>query len=256
MSSLAELIERPFAHRGLHDDRSPENSLSAFSQAVAKDLAIELDVRLSFDGVPVVFHDPTLLRMCGLQHHVSEIPATRLCRVPLRDSAQTVPTLAQALHAIGGAVPLLVDLKAGIGTRRRLVDAVAILLRVYPGPVGVVSFDPWMLNALRVRAPRLPRGQTAGPTLRPALRASDADFLNVNVDRLPSAAVGRIRRSVPVVAWTVRTAESYRIAVAGADGVMLEGDAVAYASRWGTAPARSVHRHALARDEVDHATRH
>ena len=232
MTPLPELVGRPFAHRGLHDGASPENSLLAFEQAMRRGLAIELDVRLSSDGVPVVFHDPTLVRMSGIDRRVADVTASRLGRVTLADSGQGVPTLAQALHAIAGAVPVLVDLKAGLGTRRRLVDAVAILLRVYRGPVGVVSFDPWMLNAFRVRAPRVPRGQTVGPALRPAVHASAADFANVNVDRLPSAAVGRLRRSLPVVTWTVRTAESYRLAVAGADGVMVEGDAVPLAASW------------------------
>ncbi|MGC1863882.1 MAG: glycerophosphodiester phosphodiesterase family protein, partial [Methylocystis sp.] len=53
------LIERPIAHRGLHDAANGivENSLAAARAAVAGNYAIECDVQLSADGEAVVFHD-------------------------------------------------------------------------------------------------------------------------------------------------------------------------------------------------------
>ena len=55
-----------YAHRGLHDNGStaPENSLEAFKEAVKEGYGIELDVQISQDGIPVVFHDFTLERSC------------------------------------------------------------------------------------------------------------------------------------------------------------------------------------------------
>ena len=55
------------AHRGLHDNRTsaPENSLEAFRMAVEAGYGIEMDVQLTKDNIPVVFHDKTLKRMCG-----------------------------------------------------------------------------------------------------------------------------------------------------------------------------------------------
>ena len=51
-----------FAHRGFFDTGKgiPENSMPAFRRAVAAGYCIELDVQLSKDGIPVVFHDFTL----------------------------------------------------------------------------------------------------------------------------------------------------------------------------------------------------
>ena len=62
MAELAWLTERPIAHRGYHDmnNRVWENTLSAFARAGEHGYAIECDVHLSSDGVPVVFHDDTL----------------------------------------------------------------------------------------------------------------------------------------------------------------------------------------------------
>ncbi len=54
-----------YAHRGLWDAGAPENSLAAFEAARAAQIGVELDVRLTSDNVPVVFHDAGLERMCG-----------------------------------------------------------------------------------------------------------------------------------------------------------------------------------------------
>ena len=55
MSDIAWIKQRPIAHRGYHDRNKTrwENTLSAFAAAVEKNFAIECDVHLSSDGVPV-----------------------------------------------------------------------------------------------------------------------------------------------------------------------------------------------------------
>lgn len=221
-----ELLARPFAHRGLHSPGRPENSIAAFEAAIHAGFGIELDVRLSVDGAPVVFHDADLTRLCGTDARVSQLPVRDLCRRRLDGGAETIPTLVAAMHAIGGRTPVLVDLKAAAGQRARLADAAAILLRAYPGPVGVVGFDPLLLGAMRRRAPRLLRGQTLGIEMW-SCRLSTPDFLTFNIDRLPAAAVQKARRRMPVVAWTVRSPAAYRHALEIADGVIVESDAIA-----------------------------
>lgn len=51
-----------YAHRGLHDNatEAPENSMAAFRKAVDAGFGIELDIQLTKDRIPVVFHDFTL----------------------------------------------------------------------------------------------------------------------------------------------------------------------------------------------------
>ncbi len=90
------LKDTPIAHRGLHDDTRDENSLSAFAHAVYRGYAIELDVRLTKDEVPVVFHDDNLSRLCGVDKSVSEmeldIPAMRseACARLVREAVGTL----------------------------------------------------------------------------------------------------------------------------------------------------------------------
>lgn len=159
-------LEIPLAHRGLHDAaaRRPENSLSAFHAAVARGYGIELDVQLTADGKAVVFHDDTLDRMTSETGPVAARTAAELGRVALKNSDDHIPTLTDVLAAIGGRVPLLIEMKdAGdtLGpTDGRLAAAVAHALAGYDGPVAVMSFNPHYVIALRKIAPSVPRGLT------------------------------------------------------------------------------------------------
>lgn len=68
------LMGRHYAHRGLHDNKSdaPENSMAAFRKAIEAGYGIELDVQLTKDRIPVVFHDETLKRVCGVEGNVRD----------------------------------------------------------------------------------------------------------------------------------------------------------------------------------------
>lgn len=69
------------AHRGVAA-RLPENTRAALEAALAAGAAwIELDVQLSADRVPVVFHDRTLERLCGVPGAVHEKRWEELARL-------------------------------------------------------------------------------------------------------------------------------------------------------------------------------
>ncbi len=74
------------AHRGLHSELVPENSLTAFRLAVEKCLSIELDVRLTKDCRIVVFHDNDLMRMCGIEGKVFDYTYEQLSAFKLKNS--------------------------------------------------------------------------------------------------------------------------------------------------------------------------
>ena len=58
------LINRPIAHRGLHNDIYGENSISAYRNAIDNGYPIEMDVQLTKDGEVVCFHDDNAKRVC------------------------------------------------------------------------------------------------------------------------------------------------------------------------------------------------
>ena len=67
------LVERCIAHRGLHNDEFPENSLGAFQNAVDNGYPVELDVHIIADGTLVVFHDNSLSRVTGKDGYIKNL---------------------------------------------------------------------------------------------------------------------------------------------------------------------------------------
>ena len=80
MTDLSWLTARPVAHRGFHDMNKTrwENTLSAFTAAAERGYAIECDVHLSSDGVPVIIHDDDLKRLTGEDGFVWQRSAAEL----------------------------------------------------------------------------------------------------------------------------------------------------------------------------------
>ncbi len=159
-------LSRPIAHRGLHDreDGRPENSRAAMQAAVEQGYGIELDIQPSSDGVPMVVHDSTLVRLTGEEGHVRDRTADELGRLPLLGGPETIPTLRQVLDLVGGRVPLLIEIKDQDGHMGPnvgpLEQAVASVLRGYEGPVALMSFNPHSMAAMAEHSPGLPRGLT------------------------------------------------------------------------------------------------
>lgn len=100
------------AHRTSPLD-APENSLEGIAASVAAGADhVEIDVRLTRDGVPVLLHDALLLRTTLCPLPVSWVTAPQLRRLQVHGSGQPVPTFAEALAALPPGVGFAVDTKA------------------------------------------------------------------------------------------------------------------------------------------------
>lgn len=157
--ALKPFTEVYIAHRGLFDrENLPENSGAAFRDAVRKGYAVELDVRLTKDEIPVVFHDATLFRMCGVEKKVSDCTYEELCTYPLANTQKRIPTLEAALKEIAGKTPVLVEIKAE-KAHKRTAEKTAEILDSYTGVYAVQSFHPLVLVWFRNHRPGVLRGQ-------------------------------------------------------------------------------------------------
>ena len=154
------LLNVLYAHRGLFDNKTdaPENSLPAFQKAVKAGYGIELDVQLSKDGIPVVFHDASLKRMCGVEGNVWDYPLSELKQLKLADSNAEVPTLAEVLDVVDGKVPLIIEYKLYV-PQTKVCRLVNDLLRSYTGAYCIESFHPLALIWYRRHRPDVVRGQ-------------------------------------------------------------------------------------------------
>ena len=70
---LKELKKWSYAHRGLHDDTLPENSMGAFRKATEAGYGMELDVHLLADGQLAVIHDSSLKRTAGVDKKIEDM---------------------------------------------------------------------------------------------------------------------------------------------------------------------------------------
>ncbi len=156
----SQLLGWHYAHRGLHDNKgaAPENSMAAFHKAVDAGYGIEFDVQLSKDRMPVVFHDETLNRVCGVDGKVrdytyKELQGFRLCK-----SEEKIPLLEDVLQLVDGKVPLIIEIK--IHEKAGVVCEMADrLIREYKGVYCIESFHPLALLWYRKHRQNVVRGQ-------------------------------------------------------------------------------------------------
>ena len=242
----AWLTARPIAHRGGHDASAGriENSPSAARAAMARGFAIECDVQLSRDGEVLVFHDTTLERLAEASGPVANRSLAELQDLTLKGSSDKIPSLADFLALIAGAVPLITELKSRFDGDLRLADRVAEIAESYAGPLAIKSFDPAPIARLRANGISRPLGIVAEASYDDPyfaemsaeqkrdcaaflhVEATRPDFLSWRVDDLPHPTPTLLRAlaKVPVMTWTVRSEAQRRLAGLYADQIVFEGE--------------------------------
>ncbi len=229
------LVKDYIAHRGLHDDANPENSLGAFAKAIEEGYAIELDVQQIADGTVVVFHDSTLSRVTGKDGYVKNLLKSELCDYKLLNSNFCIPTLEEVLSLIDGQVPLLIEIK-NEGKVGELEKATLNILKKYNGEYAIQSFNPYSLEWFKINAPKVWRGQLSsyfkGENLsfikkfvlkRMLLnkKVSCPNFISYNAQNLPNRHV-KIYKKLPLLAWCVRSQTEYMKVVKHCDNIIFE----------------------------------
>ena len=233
MTMNSWLTARPIAHRGLHDMNKSvwENTLTAFGRAVDGNYAIECDVNLSADGVPIVIHDSELQRLTGADGFVWQRTAAELGALRVGGTGDHPPTLKEMLDFVDGRVPMVIELKGVPGHDSGLVEQVGALLLDYPGNAAIMSFDHWLVRDFARHAPGIPAGLTALGTSEGdmeahfSMLAHNISFVSYCLADMPNRFVdfGRDRLSMPVITWTVRDQAAVDKTFALANQMTFEG---------------------------------
>ena len=228
-----------YAHRGLWDDETPENTIPAIRRAVRHGFGVTLDVRPRQDGELMVFHDESLERMCGIRKPLSRCSAHDLHDVRLGRSECTIPSLADALQEIDGKVPLMVEIMPCSDAESvcRQADA---LLKNYPGLYSVASFDARVLHWYRRNRPEVYRGQLTKGIPAPLRRnfswrallssslvqniLSRPDFIAYDPVTSPAFPLRLVRMFHPAMAaWNVRSQDALNSVLASSDTAFFDG---------------------------------
>jgi glycerophosphoryl diester phosphodiesterase len=211
------------AHRG-DWRRHQENSLAAFRAALAIPGCdgIEFDVRVTADGVPVIYHDETLRRLHGRPERVDALRSEVLVDLG-------IPTLEEALAFVGRRPFLDVELKVDTGS------AGVEILAAGRGPelrnAVVSSFDRRALEGVRRRAPAWSRWLNADDlddsTIADAVALGCAG-VSVEWHAIDADGVSRARAAdLDIAAWTVRRrATADRLVGLGVVAVCVEAAAL------------------------------
>jgi glycerophosphoryl diester phosphodiesterase len=149
------------AHRG-YSHAAPENTLAAIRLGLVSGAElVEIDVRLTRDGVPVLMHDDGLRRTAGRSERVRELDAAEVASLDAGSwfspqfAKERVPTLTEALDIVTAERPMLVEIKeadAGEATARAISAAGAV------DRVVIQSFLPEALAGARKALPEAPIG--------------------------------------------------------------------------------------------------
>lgn len=232
------LTEYRYAHRGLHGGSVPENSMPAYELAAGKGYGIELDVHLSKDGLPVVFHDDNLKRMTGVDRPISDLGSGELADLSLAGTSEGIPLFSDVLKLVAGRVPILVEFK-NTGRAGELEEKTYELLKNYNGRYAIQSFSPFSVKWFRQNAPGVLRGQLSSrfDDMQDPLPAYQVfglknllvnilarpNFISYDIDSLPKGVVSRLRKKgIAVLGWTVRSEEQREKAARYCDTVIFE----------------------------------
>ena len=228
--TLRKLRKFAYAHRGLHGNGVPENSLWAFQLARDKGYGIELDIHLMRDGVPAVIHDASLERTAGVDMRIDELTADDLSEYRLEGTEERIPLFSQVLELYRGYGPLIVELKPDRGNHAQLCQAVCDLLEGHNGLYCIESFDPRCIAWLKKNRPNLVRGQlsenfikTKAPmpfilrlvmTWNMTTFLTKPDFIAYRYGHRKSPSIWVMRKlwKMQGVSWTLRSMEEYETA--------------------------------------------
>jgi glycerophosphoryl diester phosphodiesterase len=224
------------AHRGF-SGKAPENTLAAFQQAieVGSDF-IELDVRFSKDGHPVIFHDDTLERTTNGKGKVADFSLLELKRLDAGSwfggsfSGEKIPTLREVLGLARGRILVNIELKKGDQGRYTMIDLADRTLEEIQragmeAQVLVSSFDAGAIERVRKNSPTVAVAFITGSpwlSAREAFGGKLPPFLNPRKSTLNERNLAKAHQEgVKIVVWTIDTEEEMEKFISmGVDGII------------------------------------
>ncbi len=210
------LFEKPIAHRGLHGNGIPENSMTAFRLATEKGYNIETDVHLLKTGEVVVFHDNNLKRVCGINKKIKDMTLDDIKGNDyLLPNGEHIPLFSEMIDAIDGKTGILLELKFATFFNNNLEKAVYDLIKGKEDWIAVQSFGTPIMKWFRQNAPEFYNGILSNDSLRFLLllqhKLIRPDFISYGVKGTAWASKFCNKNKYKLLAWTVNSQEAYKL---------------------------------------------
>ncbi|GEM_PF-238658 len=223
-----------FAHRGANSF-APENSIPAFEAAVRLGCdGIEMDVRLTASGDIIIFHDRRLSRMTGCRGNVHQMPLSRIRKCYLENDPQfKIPTLQEALEAVGNRILINIDVKKETMRQNGLEEKILAVLRDFRLTDNIIisSFNPLVLKKFAQLAPEYRLGFIYRQRSHKFIsNGVPVESLHVYHRMLSQKYITNLHeRNYRVYAWTVDKERHFRrMLKIGVDGIITNHPEVYY----------------------------
>jgi glycerophosphoryl diester phosphodiesterase len=228
----------PFAHRGGAAEVGGENTLGAFSRAVAMGYRyLETDGRVTADGVLLAFHDERLDRVTDMDGRLEDRPWSEVRRAKVGSEGEPIATMEELLDAFpehrfnidpkmdAAVAPLAEALRRTQAWDRVNIAAFSdrrlLQMRKATGGRVCTSTGPAAIARLRLAARGVPPGPFGAACVQVPLRWGRTTLVDA---RFLQAAH---RRHLPVHVWTIDDpAEMHRLLDLGVDGIMTDRPSV------------------------------
>ncbi len=239
MKDLTWIKEELIAHRGLHtlDRTVPENTMLAFRRAMEAGYGIEFDINVLGDGNVVVFHDPNLKRLCGIDKNLIDLTYEDIKDLTILDSKEKIPLLKDVLKLIDGKVPLLIELKPKVDTKKLFTSFLKIIDE-YKGVFAVHSFHPQVIYWFKKYRPDIIRGQISeffrddkdmSCIVKYLMKTmlfnfiTKPDFINYGIKDLPNRYLDRFyKKGIVVISYASRSQDEFDMAKKYYDNSVFE----------------------------------
>lgn len=204
-------------HRGAVHPTAPENTLAAVERALRQGAdGVEVDVRVTADGVPVCHHDLSLERTAADRRLVALTPYADLPWI----GSHRIPRLSEVVDLLAGRGRLVVELKSpgwpALEAPESLSAVADVLRRHRLDHVSVSSFDRLRLRAFRslgLGCPTALLGRPAVPLLGLLRQATQDGHPEVHphVSSLLTHPHALASATMPTTSWTVNRPEDLRL---------------------------------------------
>jgi len=221
---MKALLQRPIAHRGLHDNKFiVENTLESFNAAIKSKFPIECDIVLSKDEEVIVFHDYDLKRLANINKSIDNFRTDELRKINLLETKSVISSVDEVLHKVKGEVPILIEIKESFNCK--IEERLFEIIRSYDGEIAIQSFDSKSIRWFKENAPFFKLGLVSRSTnlTIEEVNKLGVDFVSFDINILESDIVKKTKSmGFHILTWTVDTNEKYQKSLRFADNCIFQ----------------------------------
>ena len=195
------------AHRGMFDNiKIPENSIASFKKALKYNYSIELDIQLTKDNIPIVFHDSNLKRMTGVDKLIKDTNYEELKKLKLLNTNEHIPTLDEVLNLVNNKVLLDIEIK-DTKNIKTITNILKNKLSNYNNYV-LKSFNPiivrYLKNNINAEVGYLINTKHKILYSNLIIKYSKADFLSISKKLLNTKKFQKLKNKYQLLIWTIK----------------------------------------------------